>query len=75
MAARLTALKEGTPGERAAAAPSSDRAPAGAATARHGPPAQSRGAQVRPRAIEDLSPALQSMAERLAHDHAKRFRL
>jgi len=28
-----------------------------------------------PRAVEDLSPALQSMAERLAQDHAKRFRL
>jgi two-component system chemotaxis sensor kinase CheA len=28
-----------------------------------------------PRQVEDLSPVLHSMAERLAHDHAKRFRL
>ena len=28
-----------------------------------------------PRAVEDLSPALHAMAERLAQDHAKRFRL
>ncbi len=43
------------------------------------PAQRSAGAATRarpqPRPTEDLSPALHSMAERLAHDHAKRFRL
>jgi chemotaxis protein histidine kinase CheA len=33
------------------------------------------GARPQSRPVEDLSPALQAMAERLAQDHAKRFRL
>ena len=44
---------------------------AGAAAATNG----AGGARPQSRPVEDLSPALQAMAERLAHDHAKRFRL
>ncbi|HUL18853.1 MAG TPA: ATP-binding protein [Steroidobacteraceae bacterium] len=70
MAARLAVLKD-TPGgaaatEAAAAPPPAPRAPAAPAPAPERMPS---------RAIEDLSPTLQSMAERLAHDHAKRLRL
>src|SRR5258708_7745471 len=66
--ARLTALKEGAAGARAAApAPH----PAGAADA-----AGANGvAAPAPHALEDLSPVLQLMAERMALDHGKRFRL
>ena len=67
MASRLTALKD-SPGAGAEAAASAAAAPASArasATERTAPP----------RTIEDLAPTLQSMAERLAADHAKRFRL
>ena len=60
MGARLTTLKESGP---AAAASVAAAAPHGSAAPR----------QSRP--VEDLAPALQSMAERLADDHAKRFRL
>ena len=60
MGARLTTLKESGP---AAAASVAAAAPHGSAAPR----------QSRP--VEDLAPALQSMAERLAEDHAKRFRL
>jgi len=60
MGARLTTLKESGP---AAAASVAAAAPHGSAAPR----------QSRP--VEDLSSALQSMAERLAEDHAKRFRL
>jgi len=59
MAARLTTLKETAPAAGAVAAAATN----GAGGARP----QSR--------VEDLSPALQAMAERLAQDHAKRFRL
>jgi len=60
MAARLTTLKETAPVAVAAAAA-----------------AMNGSAALRPqsRAVEDLSPVLHSMAERLAQDHAKRFRL
>jgi len=59
MASRLSTLKD----EPAAS-------PAAAAAAAAAP------APARPRAaVEDLTPALQAMAERLAADHAKRFRL
>jgi two-component system, chemotaxis family, sensor kinase CheA len=44
---------------------------AGAAAATNG----AGGARPQSRPVEDLSPALQAMAERLAQDHAKRFRL
>src|SRR5256886_32868 len=60
MGARLTTLKESGP---AAAASVAAAAPHGSAAPRQ------------PRPVEDLSSALQSMAERLAEDHAKRFRL
>jgi two-component system chemotaxis sensor kinase CheA len=66
MASRLTALKD-SPGAGAEAA----SAAAAPATARASP--AERAAP--PRTIEDLAPTLQSMAERLAADHAKRFRL
>jgi two-component system chemotaxis sensor kinase CheA len=88
MAARLTALKDTIPGAgaaAAAAAPPPSEAPAAAAptgTAATGAP---RAAAAAPgtappaeraaRRVEDLSPALLSMAERLAQEHAKRFRL
>src|SRR6266513_2841300 len=60
MGARLTTLKESGP---AAAASVAAAAPHGSAAPRQ------------PRPVEELSSALQSMAERLAEDHAKRFRL
>ena len=59
MAARLTTLKE--------TAPAAGAVPAAATNGAGGARPQSR--------VEDLSPALQAMAERLAQDHAKRFRL
>ncbi|HUE48922.1 MAG TPA: ATP-binding protein [Steroidobacteraceae bacterium] len=61
MAARLTTLKETAPGAAAAVA-------AGALNG-------SGALRTQSRQMEDLSPALQAMAERLAEDHAKRFRL
>jgi chemotaxis protein histidine kinase CheA len=69
MASRLTALKD-SPG--AAADRDSDAVPAAASPRAAAAP--ERGA-VPPRSSEDLAPTLQSMAERLAADHAKRFRL
>jgi two-component system, chemotaxis family, sensor kinase CheA len=68
MAARLTALKDTLPAAAAAAAPPEPRAAKPSAAA----PAPERPAV---RAVEELSPALQSMAARLAQDHAKRFKL
>jgi chemotaxis protein histidine kinase CheA len=66
MAARLTVLKDSPGAAAEAAAPAGRAAPAApAAPAERAPP----------RAVEDLSPTLQSMAERLAQDHAKRLRL
>ena len=81
MAARLTALKDTIPGAGtiAATAPpppvapqraTTPPAPAAAPVTSNAPPAE-RAA----RRVEDLSPALHSMAERLAQEHAKRFRL
>ncbi len=80
MAARLTVLKDTVPGAAAAAAAAA-AAPAPPAAP---PPRQAKG-PARPaaepsasgltRRAEDLSPTLQSLAERLAEDHAKRFRL
>src|ERR1700720_2158928 len=66
MAARLTTLKESP--VSVDPSPTNTRAPAPSRPA----PAPERP---QPRAVEDLSPTLQSMAERLAQDHAKRFRL
>src|SRR5262249_20120558 len=54
----------------AAAAAASANAP-GSASAAKAPAAAERAA----RRAEDLTPTLQSMAERLAQDHAKRFKL
>jgi signal transduction histidine kinase len=71
MAARLTALKDTAPGVAAAAAADEQRGARPAAAPRA--PAAPERPQVR--VVEDLSPALQSMAARLAQDHAKRFRL
>jgi signal transduction histidine kinase/PAS domain-containing protein len=68
MASRLTALKD-SPG--AAVAPAASGAAAATATARASPAERAAA----PRTVEDLAPTLQSMAERLAADHAKRFRL
>ena len=68
MASRLTALKD-SPG--AAADPDTDVV---AKPATRNAPAASERTNA-PRATEELAPTLQSMAERLAADHAKRFRL
>jgi two-component system chemotaxis sensor kinase CheA len=65
MASRLTTLKD-SPGTAVSAAAPQQPAPAPR-------PAAERTQQ--PRAVEDLAPTLQAMAERLAADHAKRFRL
>jgi two-component system chemotaxis sensor kinase CheA len=80
MAARLTVLKDTVPGAAAAAAAAA-AAPAPPAA----PPPRQAKAPARPaaepsasaliRRAEDLSPTLQSLAERLAEDHAKRFKL
>ncbi len=63
MAARLSDMKD-TPATPAAAPPA-------AAAARAPAPAEAP----RVRAVEDMTPTLQAMADRLAADHAKRFRL
>ena len=75
MAARLTALKDGSTGAAttaftapAAVAPPPAPTPAPA-------PSTTRGAQPDARRAEDLAPTLHSMAERLAQDQGKRFRL
>src|SRR5690242_9376746 len=69
MASRLTALKDTAPGAAAASAAASapPRAPKQAAAS-----AEPRAAA---KSGDDLSPTLHSMAERLAHDHQKRFKL
>jgi len=67
MASRLTALKDTAPAA-AAASSAPARAAKQAASADH----QHRPA---PKSADDLSPTLHSMAERLAHDHHKRFKL
>ena len=70
MASRLTALKDTAPGAAAAsaAAAAAPQRTAKQQAAAHG---ESRAAK----SGDDLSPTLHSMAERLAHDHQKRFRL
>lgn len=65
MAARLTTLKDSP-------APAESSGAASAATA---PPRAATPERPQPRAVEDLSPTLHAMAERLASDHAKHFRL
>jgi len=63
MASRLTVIKDDVP-QQAAPAPAAQPAPAGkqASAERTGPK-------------DDMSPTLHAMAERLAHDHNKRFKL
>ena len=66
MASRLTALKDTAPAAAAASAAPARAAKQAAAAAEH------RAAH---KSADDLSPTLHSMAERLAHDHHKRFKL
>jgi two-component system chemotaxis sensor kinase CheA len=72
MASRLTALKDTAPGAAAATA-AVTAAPARAAKQQAA--AAEHRAQSGGKSGDDLSPTLHSMAERLAHDHHKRFRL
>ena len=72
MAARLTTLKD-APAPPPAPTPQSAPARAAATAPQRTGTAPERATQ--PRVVEDLSPALQAMAERLGQDHAKRFRL
>src|SRR5579863_6617347 len=69
MASRLTALKDTAPGAAAASA--------AAATPPRSARQQAAAGEQRPagKSADDLSPTLHSMAERLAHDHHKRFKL
>ncbi|HET7757230.1 MAG TPA: ATP-binding protein, partial [Steroidobacteraceae bacterium] len=71
MAARLSALRDTAGGASLAAAASAApaRSPAAALPAA---PERSAGPQ---RRADDLTPTLHALAERLANDHAKRFRL
>ncbi len=62
MAARLTAIKDSVPAASV---------PAPAKPAAEAPPAERAAA----RRVEDLAPTLQAMAERLAQEHAKHFKL
>jgi signal transduction histidine kinase len=79
MAARLTTLKDAMPAGFTPPPPAATQtimAPPPPAARTAPPPAPTRPTAERPtRRVEDLSPTLQSMAERLAQDHAKRFRL
>ena len=70
MASRLTALKDTVPGAAAATA-AATAAPARAAK-QQAAASEQRGHQ---KSGDDLSPTLHSMAERLAKDHHKRFKL
>jgi signal transduction histidine kinase len=70
MAARLTAIKDSPAGAAAAADSLSTTTPSAKLTPSPAPAERSPT-----RSVEDLSPALHSMAERLAQDHAKRFKL
>ena len=70
MAARLTALKDtpAAPRQLGVALDDDARRQAASRTPR-------RAERAPARTVEDLTPTLQSMAERLAQDHAKRFKL
>ncbi len=78
MAGRLTALKENAPvpgsGTTAFSAPPVSAPPPPPAPAPRAE-AQPRGGQQFARRAEDLTPTLHSLAERLAQDQGKRFRL
>jgi len=71
MASRLTALKDTAPGAAAATA-AVTAAPARAAKQQAAAEQRAHGGG---KSGDDLSPTLHSMAERLAHDHHKRFKL
>ncbi|HXY76452.1 MAG TPA: ATP-binding protein [Steroidobacteraceae bacterium] len=73
MASRISALKMTTSGAAMVASAATVHMPAPEA-ARMAASAAAESAHNRS-AVEDLAPALQAMAERLAADHAKRFRL
>ncbi|MBV8404230.1 MAG: Hpt domain-containing protein [Gammaproteobacteria bacterium] len=84
MAARVTALKDTLPGAAGSGTtsfepPPAPSAPAPAVSTAGAPPARGSpsgtGARTAPRRVDELAPTLHSMAERLAQDHAKRFRL
>ena len=70
MASRLTALKDTAPG--AAAASAAAATPQRTAKQQAAAQNEQRSAT---KSGDDLSPTLHSMAERLAHDHQKRFKL
>jgi len=70
MASRLTALKDTAPGAAAASA-----AAAGAGRPQKPQTTASEQRLSGAKSGDDLSPTLHSMAERLAHDHHKRFKL
>jgi chemotaxis protein histidine kinase CheA len=70
MASRLTALKDTAPGVAAASA-AATAAPARAAKQQ----AAATDQRAHQKSGDELSPTLHSMAERLAHDHHKRFKL
>ena len=72
MASRLTALKDTAPG---AAAASAAAAAVPQRTAKQQAAAQAEQRAAAHKSGDDLSPTLHSMAERLAHDHQKRFKL
>ena len=71
MASRLTALKDTAPGAAAASAAAAAGPQRTAKQQAAAQAAEQRGQK----SGDDLSPTLYSMAERLAHDHQKRFKL
>ena len=71
MASRLTAIKDTPSGAAASAESLSTTMPAAKVVVSSAPGAERAPA----RSVEDLTPTLHSMAERLAQDHAKRFKL
>jgi chemotaxis protein histidine kinase CheA len=66
MATRLTALKDSVPGPAEGGADAASHSPRQAAAVPE---------RIAARLNEDVSPTLHAMAERLAHDHRKRFKL
>ncbi|MBV8910906.1 MAG: Hpt domain-containing protein [Gammaproteobacteria bacterium] len=77
MAARLSAIKDAIPpAAKATRRVGTAGSATGVASGSPGTAASPGGQPDRPaRGVTDLSPTLQSMAERLSHDHAKRFNL
>ena len=87
MAARLSAIKDSVPtaaaptsqagasGSAAGSGTAKNRALSAASAAGAATSARGSGADRPARRVDDMAPTLQSMAERLAQDHAKRFNL